>query len=283
MCIPRRPGVRLAVIAALLSVVALVPGSAAAAGCTGNSHTMTLTDGKAAPDSGTTSTDFNFTVVYADSSGCAPDRIVVDIPGVGEFNLSHRKGDLESGATFGRQMNLPVGNWAYRFEATSGKGPGLRSETLTNVDPAKVRVTAPRPPPTPEPPAPTPEPTKRPNPATPRPTPTDPDPTDPARTPKPSGPDKTPAGHDDRTAEPDDVAVLSGNGPGRPPAEPDGDLSASLTGGPPEPLPRPVLALLVSTAGTLVGIVLYALLGTRLLVPARRRVDGDATAAGSPR
>jgi hypothetical protein len=284
MCIPRRLGVRLAVIAVLLSVAALAPGRAVAAGCTGNSHTMTLADGTVAPGSGTTSTDFTFRVVYADSGGCTPDRIVVAIPGVGVFNLSHRRGDLEAGATFGRQMNLPAGNWGYRFEATSGNGPGLHDETLTNVDPPKVRVTAPSPRPTLDPPAPTPEPTKRPNPATPEPTPNRPDATDPAPTPQPSGPDKTPSGHANRTAEPEEATVLPGTGPGGPPAETDGNLAGGFVGRPPEPLPRPVLALLVSTAGMFVGIVLYALLAARLLVPtSRRRVDGDPASAGAPR
>lgn len=284
MCIPRRPGVRLAVIAVLLSVAALAPGKAVAAGCTGKSHTMMLTDGTAAPGSGTTSTDFSFTVVYADSGGCTPDQIVVAIPGLGEFNLSHRKGDLETGATFARDMNLPAGNWAYRFEATSGNGPGRHTETLTNVDPPKVRVTAPRPPPTPDPPKPTPAPTKEPNPATPRPTADRPDATDPGHTPKPTSPDRTPSGNENQTAEPSEVAVLSGTEDGGPSAEPGGNLSAGLAGGPTEPLPRPILALLVSTAGTFVGIVLYVLLGARLLVPARgRRANGDAASTGSSR
>ena len=282
MCIPRRPGVGLAVIAVLLSVATLAPGRAVAAGCTGKSHSMTLTGGTVAPNSGTTSTDFSFTVVYADNAGCPPDRIVVAIPGVGEFNLSHRKGDLESGATFGRRMNLPAGNWAYRFEATSGKGPGLHTETLTNVVPTKVRVTAPPPPPTPDPPEPTPRPTRPPKP-TPEPTSNRPDATDPAHTPKPTSPDRTPSGQQNETAKPAEATVPPGTGQDRPPAEPGGNLSAGLTGGPPEPLPRPVLALFVSTAGTLAGIVLYVLLGARLLVPRRRRVNRDAPSAGSSR
>jgi len=284
MCIPRRPGVRLAVIAVLLSVAALVPGSAVAAGCTGNSHTMTLAKGTVSPASGTPSTDFLFTVIYADSGSCDPDRIVVAIPGVGEFNLSHRKGDLGTGATFGRQMNLPAGNWTYRFEATSGNGPGLTSQTLTDVGPPKVRVAAPSPPPTPDPPTPKPDPTKPPNPATPKPTPNGPDATDPPRSPKPTGPDRTPSGHEDPTAEPAAAAVLPRTSRREPPHEGDGGLTGGLVGRPPEQLPRPVLALLVSTAGTLVGIALYTLLGTRLLVPARRRRnDGDVGAAGRPR
>lgn len=270
MCSSRRPGVWFAVIAVVLSGAALAPARAVAASCTGNSHTMALSAGTASPGSGTTSTDFTFTVVYTDDAGCDPSRIVVAIPGLGQFALSYRKGDPLNGATFGRRMTLPPGTWDYRFEASSGSGAGRRDSTLTNVDPARVRVTAP-PRPTPEPPEPTPRPTPKPTPEpdpTPRPTRDGPDATAPVPTASPSGPDRTPAGHGPRTQEPDPAAaVRPGGGPGGPPLDPAGNLLA----GPSELLPRAVQALLVSTGGTIVGLVLYALLGTRLLVPAARR------------
>ncbi len=270
MRITRRPGVRLAVIAVLLSVAALAPGRVVAAACSGNSHTMTLSDGTVSPGSGTTSTDFSFTVVYTDNAGCLPDRIVVSIPGVGEFSLSHRKGDLGSGATFGRTMSLPVGVWQYRFEATSGNGPGLRTETFTEVDPAKVRVTAPTPRPTSEP-SPTPAPTPEPGPATPEPSPDRPDRTAPPHTPRPTDPDTTPSGHDTRTPEPAAAAVLPGSGPGGPADDSDQGITGPSGSTVLEALPRPALALIVSTAGTILGLVVYALLATRLLVPGPRR------------
>jgi hypothetical protein len=287
MNIPRRWLPVIAVIAIVLSIAALSPRETAAATCTGKSHTLVLSDGTVSPGSGSTDVRFAFTVTYADSNGCSPDRVVVMIVGIGEFALSYTGGDLEMGATFGRDLTLPAGSWSYSFEASSGSGAGRTTFTFTNVDPPVVLVVAPTPKPTatptPKPTAtPTPKPTRRPTPAptaTPRPSAS-------ASTPPPAS--ASPPSVDPSPSLPASVAspapataALGAAGPGgssRPGSGtglPAGAVSpaTALDDG---NLPRPLLALLVSSVGTLGGLGLFAVLGAWLLDP-RPRLDLGTT------
>lgn len=273
---PTAAGGWFAGIAIVVTLAVLAPGMAAAASCTGNAHEMTLSNGTGSPGSGTPATDFTFTVVYTDSAGCAPDEIVVRIPGLGAFPLAHRKGDLSAGATFGRDMTLPGGNWDYRFEATSGSGPGLRTATFTKVDPGVIRVVDPTPRPTREPdptekpPPPTPKPhgTSGPTHAPPTPRATDAPPTD--------GPAKSdrPEPTDEGKPRPGAGASLSGGpGRGRPGSDAGGGPGAVNQAGGPTAAgpPLPLASLFVSLAGSVVGLVLFWLLGARLLGTTGRR------------
>lgn len=165
---------------------------AAAAGCAGRSHELTLEAGTVSPGTGTTSTTFTFSVRYVDNGGCVPDSVSVAIEGVGTFPLSGA-GAFASGVTFSRSMALPAGTRRYSFSASSGSGQGARTVTLEAVSPPTVMVTAPTPFPTPKPtaaptpkptPVPTPKPTARstPRPATPPPAPATPAPSAPMST-----------------------------------------------------------------------------------------------------
>jgi hypothetical protein len=151
------------VAAAGLFLMPLATASVEAASCNGSSHaTPSLTNGKASPGSGSSTTTIRFSVRYRDSTGCAPTSIQVVIPGVGSYRL--RGGTAyETGVTFSVGIRLPVGRWAYRFTASSGSGAGARSVTLTAVSPSRVVITKPKPKPTPKPaPKPTPRPTAKP-------------------------------------------------------------------------------------------------------------------------
>jgi len=269
---PRR-GRRLgAVVIALLSVITLGPREATAASCSGQSHDLLLSAGTVSPASGSTATNFGFSVIYTDNAGCPPDPIVVVIDGIGTFPLPWISGDLTTGATFGQQLPLPAGTWGYHFDASSGTGVGQRTVTFTNVDPAVVQVLAPPPPPKPTPtPKPTPPPTPPPTQAPPAPTDTPP----PAAT--PSTPVESPTGP---------VASLSTPVPTATPSVASTGAIGGVIGGPPPPpagaggaswstifdlnhVPRPLLALAVSSAGTLAGLGLFVLLSGRLLGASR--------------
>jgi hypothetical protein len=195
------PALALAIIVAVLGL-GFSASPADAASCSGNAKRQTtLTAGAGSPGSGTTSTTFTFSVRYTDSAGCEPSAVVLIIPGVGNTTMTATGSDFTGGVVFRASRRLPVGRWAYRFQATSGSGRGLKVVTLTNVSPASITVTAPKPKPTPKPtPRPTPKPTPKPTPRatakpTPRPTPK------PTPKPKPS-PKPTPASQPSPTPVP---------------------------------------------------------------------------------
>lgn len=252
----RRVCLVLAVIASVMSIAALAPGEAAAASCSGQSHTLVLSGGRAAPGAGSTDDRFAFSVLYADNDGCSPDRVVVVIVGVGEFALSRIRGDLVTGATFGRSLLLPPGRWRYRFEASSGSGVGRRTVKLTDVDPSSVVVTAPTPKPTAEP-------SRRPTPV-----------------PTPAEATTAPASPGQSLEAPSPSPTSSPLGAAAPPASslPKAASPVVSTGG--GPLPRPMLALVVSTVGTLGGLGLFAILGGRLLYAPSRSETGAAWRRG---
>jgi len=268
--IPWRLRPAFAVIAIVLSIAALAPREAAAASCAGSSHTMALSEGTVSPGYGTTDATFTFMVVYTDSGGCVPDRIGVVIAGLGELALSHLGGDLQAGATFGRAMTLPAGARRYSFSAESGSGPGSRTATFTNVEPPKVVVVAP----TPKPP----KPTERPKPA-PTAAPTPPATATPAPAVSTAEPVETPApSHSDPTSVSSQPAATSALGAAGPvdSLRPGGIAAASsATASWDRNIPRPVLALLVSSLGTLFGLALFAAMATRLIGP-RPRLDVGA-------
>ena len=106
---------------------------------------------------------FTFSVVYADTKGCAPSWVRVAIVGAGTFAMNSGGGSYDTGVTFTFATRLPPGTHAYSFAASSGS----KTTALTAVSPPSVTVTIPAtpPPPTPKPtPVPTPIPTPVPTP-----------------------------------------------------------------------------------------------------------------------
>lgn len=158
--IARRPALSFALIATLL-----VPASAWAAGgsCPSPASNLSLSAGQATPATGMTATMFTFSVVYADTKGCAPSWVRVAIVGAGTFAMNGGAGSYDTGVTFTFATLLPAGTHAYSFSASSGS----KTTALTSVSPQSVSVTVPAtpPPPTPKPtPKPTPVPTPIPTP-----------------------------------------------------------------------------------------------------------------------
>ena len=259
MPIPERLVAALSVALVVLTL-AFRADHAAGASCSGNSHAMTLAGGGANPGSGTTATKFSFSVTYADNDGCAPDRIVVVVVGVGTYDLSYIGGGLQSGATFARTVLLPAGQWGYRFEASSGSGAGLRQAKLTKVNPAKVVVAKPAVTPTPTPiPTPVAAPVVTPVPA-------------PRRT---VAPTNQPASPQASTSPSATAGAAAPSTPVATPttAPPTVSPSPARFGAPgprgPDPgAPIALLKLVVSTIGTIGGLVLFAALYGRWLRPA---------------
>jgi hypothetical protein len=190
--------------------------------------TITLSNGKVSPGSGTTTQSFTFSVTYTSSPGaCAPTAVYVSIGGVGNVSLRHVSGSYDTGALFQVSRTLPVGTRAYSFTATAGWGGGKTTKTLTTVLPSSVTVNPPPPSPTPTP-KPTPTPTPKPTPTpTPKPTPTPtpkpvatPKPTPrPTATPKPTPtatpkPTRKPAPAGTTPATPGSTATPAGSAPG---------------------------------------------------------------------
>jgi hypothetical protein len=290
---------------ALVVLLVLAPGAAAAVGnCTGNSHTLQLIAGTVSPSTGTTSTSFTFSVTDQDSGDCVPSSITVSISGVGTFPLT-LVGGTAGKRVYARSMTLPVGSRTYSYAASSGTGAGSKSATFTAVSPAQVVVTAPTPAPTPTPtpkvtppPTPTPIPTPTTAPtlvATPRPTSTPRPATAPPSGPPsatsvpgatpsvgPSGPgpsasasSSVPPGSSPVPGSTGDVAAASAGpsaeavsgGAGAPTPAPTGDGYALPALVLPDlgAIPRPVASLAVATFGTVVGLILFFVLGSRLL------------------
>jgi hypothetical protein len=259
--------------------------AALGASCNSPSHTLSLTQGKATPGSGTTSTLFTFSVKYSDSAGCVPSSVKVSVAGVGAFAMTGSPGNYFAGVIFTRGIRLPVGTHAYSFTATSGTGNGVKSLTITAVNPASVVVGAtstptPQPTPTPKPtPVPTPKPTPKP---TPRPTATPSPRATPSGTGTPSpaaSPSATPRPR--HHASPTPVAAATATpkaspaggvgGPGASTAPPAGGGLTHLDGGGPSLM---IGAWMFTTVG---GLALFM-----FLAPRRRASLIRATAAAMP-
>lgn len=158
----------------ILMIGSAAPATVLAAACSGASHKASLVDGRATPGSGTTQTAFAFTVQYVDNAGCTPTVTLV-IEGVAAVPMTAGATAPDGSVAYAVSRSLPVGSWAYRFEAISGTGPGRIVANLDVVSPGAISVAAAATPP----PAPTPTPKPKP-PPTPTPPPTDPPaPTDP--------------------------------------------------------------------------------------------------------
>lgn len=264
-----RRGLRLiALVTATLTMIALRPGVAAAASCSGQSHDLALTSGVASPASGTTATTFQFSVTYADNAGCEPTLVEVVVGGVGTFALTLTSGDLTSGATFTRAMTLPAGSHGYSFRAVSGSGAGERTITLAVVTPGAVTVVSPTPKPTPPPPPPTPRITAPPPPPTPTITapPPPPPPTPGATLAAPASATAAAAGSPTAGASSETAGGGIDSAASGPPDAPSGaDQAAPLPAANPGGDSRPLQELAVAGLGTVVGLGLFILLGTRLL------------------
>jgi hypothetical protein len=186
---------------ALIATIAmLLPAGSPvqAASCNGASHAITLTSGGANPGSGTTSTPIAFSVVYADSAGCVPSSVTVQVTGVGTFALTASGANYAAGVRFSGNLTLSPGSHTYLFAATSGDGNGSKTATLTVVSPAAVVISAPGPAPAPIP-APVPQPAPVPPPVVPAPVPPPAPPaTDPPATDPPS-PSATSSGNESPT------------------------------------------------------------------------------------
>jgi hypothetical protein len=64
------------------------PGSGRRGQLQWRAHTPALSNGTVSPGSGTTSTNFAFSVTYRDSGGCAPSSVVAAISGIGTLAMS---------------------------------------------------------------------------------------------------------------------------------------------------------------------------------------------------
>src|SRR6266496_3309091 len=93
-----------------------------AASCKSANHQLVLSNGRATPGSGTTTTAITFSVLYRDNAGCSPTLMQLAIPGVGTFPLTPSGSNWTSGVTLSIKIFLPVGTWDYAFTAASGTG-----------------------------------------------------------------------------------------------------------------------------------------------------------------
>jgi len=269
-------------VAVLLAAALLIAGPvprAMAASCNGQSHTPSLSGGTVSPGSGGPSTDFDFSVVYSDSAGCAPSSVVVVISGVGPIAMTASGSNWQAGVTFTVSRNLAVGSYAYSFSATSGSGGGTKTVTLSSVSPGTIVVAPPTPKPTPKPtakPKPKPAATARPRSTTkPKPKPTQQSTATPGATPDPTS-TETAAFDPDPPASQPPIAIVFGPGPidrGGPsvgssgPSLPGG--VGGLGGGPFDQFPW-LWSVLLTTFSAIVGIVLFIWLASR---PRRRYAE----------
>ena len=144
---------RRTLLAVVASLAVLLPAGSPvqAASCNGASHQITLSSGGASPPSGTASTPITFSVVYADSAGCAPTAVTVTVTNVGTFALTTSGTNFTAGVTYTGTLAFGPGSYSYSFGATSGSGGGQKSATLTAVNPATVVIDQPTPAPAPVP------------------------------------------------------------------------------------------------------------------------------------
>jgi hypothetical protein len=77
--------------------------------------TITIDQGSATPGSGTTSTNFLFSVHVMDISGKAPAWVRVDFPNGSYKDLTASGSDHAAGVIFSGARQLPVGTWSYTF------------------------------------------------------------------------------------------------------------------------------------------------------------------------
>jgi len=273
-------------VVAMAFGVFVPPVATLAASCSNPAHQTTLSSGGASPGSGTTSTQFTFSVTYTDSKNCPPTSITVTIAGVGTFGLGATSTTYSAGVVFRTSRTVPAGSHAYSFAASSGSGGGMENPTLTSVSPATVVVSSPTPPPTPPPtPKPTPKPTPRATPrATPKPTPKPTPKATPRATPKPTTTSGTTASPGSSASPGTTPPLIGGVGGGTSPsARPgSGQLPSAFPGSGGDPGPAAIILATLLTG--LTGIGLFLLLVTkpwrrRQLAPAGGSFEGDLSVA----
>ena len=155
----RRRGIRLASVALLASIAALVPGPTVAAG-------NALSGGSVNPTTGTVSTAFVFSVAYTSDQGFAASSVWADVAGT-TVTLALVSGTADDG-TFRGSSTLPGGSWpvTFRADAVQGSDPTLAGPTVTVIGPTPTASPTPNPTPAPTPrPSRTPRPTTAPTPA----------------------------------------------------------------------------------------------------------------------
>ena len=101
-------------------------------------QTVTIGTGSVSPGSGTTSTNFRFTVPVSDRTGTAPSWVRVRVNGT-STDLAPGGSDWKGGVTFSGIRSLPPGTWGYAFSVRAGG----TTCTSTSVEPAAVVVIAP--------------------------------------------------------------------------------------------------------------------------------------------
>ena len=246
-----------------------------------------LSNGTVSPGSGTTATNFDFSVHYSSLPSERAEEVWAQVGSV-TIDLVRVSGSANNGTWAGSSL-LPVGIWQVSFHATGQDGsqpPPFTVPDNVTVTLAPTPTPAPTPPPTPRP---TPRPTAAPTPASPpgaTPTPGAPPP---GSTPRPSapGPQPTspPGNDDDPTTAPSSSTsangtgdVLSGTPGGDPTLAPDEDSApvespqASDPANEDEATPRgSMLAPLLFVGGTM-SLVGAAVLGRQWYVT-RRRTD----------
>jgi hypothetical protein len=89
-----------------------------------------LTNGKMAPSSGDTDTDFTFSVHYYDADGDAPDSIKVVIDGT-SHNMVLKSGEIPTNGVYELTTKLSDGTHTYSFEANDGINPSSQSQAET--------------------------------------------------------------------------------------------------------------------------------------------------------
>jgi hypothetical protein len=256
----------LALSLAIMATLLAVPATRGASGaCSAQAHDPVLGAGTASPATGTTATVFTFSVTYADTKGCAPLWVRVDIPGVGTFAMNGAGITYDTGVVFTQAMALPAGAHAYSFTASSGIGSGQKTTTLTSVSPPSITVIAPTPVPTPQPPPPPPPPTPLPTPLpTPVPTPTE----TPTETPSESGsPGSTVASPSGAAGAPSGSSGSQGEG--QAPGTSGGPAANSGRLGGRNGMGSFVLLLGAWATATLAGLALFLFLAPRRRAPLR--------------
>jgi hypothetical protein len=258
-----------------------------AASCNGASHEIALSNGRANPGSGTTGTAITFSVVYADSAGCAPTAMTVSVAGAGTFAMTRSGSNYAAGVTYSKTLTLGAGSHAYSFSATSGSGNGVKTARLTWVSPAAVVISAPTAPPTPAPtpaPAPVPPPPPTAAPLPPAPAPVPPPPPPPPATASPT-PTPTSSATGSPTPSPSDAPSPTGAGPTQPaslgPLEANRGLWAPSQGGSVEPSGLGTLGFEFPMLGTLIAYLSATTAGLVFFVfLVRRRRDAERGPAG---
>ena len=129
---PRNAGRQLTLAVAIatgLSLVALAPSlvvPALAITCPDNGN---LTNASISPGSGTTATNFTFSVTYQDNAGEPPQRVWARFAGGPDIVDLSGSGNLQTGVVYSGSSTLPAGTWTIRLPSPTGRSdPNLSAE-----------------------------------------------------------------------------------------------------------------------------------------------------------